>query len=886
MEAILAARPLARRRAARLLRLPEPEACRLLVALAALHDLGKFAPAFQAKVPEMWPSRVLGPLDQARLLQGGHTADGYELWTDEVGGIGAWATERLWPGAEGALHAITPAIFGHHGRPALRAPGGVRQRFGRPALATARECATALLDLLAPRPLETAPPDRWDARIASWWIAGLMTTADWIGSGTRWFEYAAPLDDDPLLERYWERARGVANKAVMETGLAAPAASARRAFVDLIPGILSPTPVQRWTDTIVLPDGPCLIVIEDVTGAGKTEAAQVLVHRLMTDGRIVGAYWAMPTQATANAMYGRQADSFGRLYVDGASPRPSLVLAHGKQAFHEAFRSTVLPGATEGAVFSALVAASLDADSENGTNTGTASCAAFLADDQRKALLADVGAGTIDQAILGILPSRFNTIRLLGLADKVLVVDEAHAYDRYMGIEIEELLRFQAALGGCAVVLSATLPLQRRLELVQAWMHGLKKGGWTSREPQEQRLSTDAYPLATVVAGSGITEAALDTAPWSERTVEVRLLHTVEDAARHVQEMASAGGAVAWVRNTVDDCLQAAALLRDAGCEKVMVFHARFAQADRQSIEKEVLRRFGKDASIEQRRGWVLMATQVVEQSLDLDFDAMVSDLAPIDLLIQRAGRLQRHTARDATRPALCRRELVVLSPPREPNPSPDWPDSPFKGSSAVYRHVGVLWRTASLLAEVGKIQTPGGLRFLIERVYGSDEVPESLQKRSNEAEGREAGSAATALYGTLKVDDGYDGTRHAWLNELRVPTRIGDENVPIRVARVLGDGTLAPWADGVGSGWKAWALSEVRVHAYRAPPGTASSPQYAAAVDAVRSQWGKYEQDIPVLALTPAVDDQQTLTGTLVSPKGTSIQVEYSAQRGLFFPK
>src|SRR5690606_35701801 len=138
---------------------------------------------------------------------------------------------------------------------------------------------------------------------------------------------------------------------------------------------------------------------------------------------------------------------------DAADPKPSLVLAHGQQRLHQAFQDTVLRGVSVLNVPSAGVAPAAGDDIES-----TVACAAFLADDRRAALLADVGAGTIDQALLGALPSRFNTVRLFGLGDKVLVVDEAHAYDPYMSTELQALLRFQAALGGCAVVLSATLP--------------------------------------------------------------------------------------------------------------------------------------------------------------------------------------------------------------------------------------------------------------------------------------------------------------------------------------------------------------------------------------------------------------------------------------------
>jgi CRISPR-associated endonuclease/helicase Cas3 len=886
VDAILTCRPLALQRAARLLRLPEEGARRLLVALAGLHDLGKFAPAFQAKAEEHWPDAVLGLLNKSRVIPGVHTEDGYALWADKFGGIGDWATERLWPGADDALFVLAPAVFGHHGRPVDMPNGGVRQRF-KGSLATARECAESVLSLLAPEPLDAPPLSQRNARLASWWIAGLMTTADWIGSGVRWFHFTAPLPGDSSLAGYWAITRQAADDAVCQSGLAAPPVAPRRSFAELTRIERPPTPAQCWAETTALPAGPCLVLIEDVTGAGKTEAAQLIVHRLLVEGRAAGAYWAMPTQATANAMYARQSRALDRLYADSADPRPSLVLAHGQQRLHEGFRATVLDGATGDAAASTHSAASSDADRDDAP--GTSTCAAFLADDRRAALLADVGAGTVDQALLGILPSRFNTVRLFGLSDRVLVVDEAHAYDAYVGIEVRELLRFQAALGGCAVVLSATLPRTRRAELVEAWMQGLRQSGWAAEaraDHESEVLRSDAYPLATLASGDGVREDSLAAAPWSKREVKVRLIHEVDDAIGEVARLAGAGAAVAWVRNAVDDCLDAASRLRERGVERVIVFHARFAQCDRQQREAEVLRRFGREAGQAERAGWVLVATQVVEQSLDLDFDAMISDLAPIDLLIQRAGRLQRHPERNPSRPAGCELELVVLSPPPIPDAPADWLAGPFKGTGYVYQNPGILWRTARLLADKKQIVTPLGLRALIEGVYAPENldcVPPQLSTLAERAEGKDAGYAATANYSTLRLTHGYDASQQAWLSELRVPTRLGDDTTTLRLARVCRDGRLAPWAEGAIPPWKAWALSEVRVRSTRVPADAAPAPEYAARVAATRAEWGRYEQEIPILPLAECAEEPGVWCGVLYSAeRKTPVQARYSAANGL----
>lgn len=867
MQAVLRARPAVLARGAALLGLAEEDARRLLVALAGLHDLGKFTPCFQSKVPELVPPALRG----ARVLPGLHTRDGMGLWS---GRLGPLATEALWPaGAEG-LDALAPAVFGHHGTPVDARRFLVGERFGAAGEAAALDCASRVLALLCPSPLEAGPISEDRARVASWWVAGLMTVADWIGSGQKWFRYTAPLAGDDSLAAYGRRAGEAAEVAVREAGLSAPAPAPRRSFARLVGLAGAPSPLQRWADEVPLPEGPVLLVLEDVTGAGKTEAAQVLVHRLMAAGRAGGAFWAMPTQATANAMYVRQARFLSALFADDAAVRPSLVLAHGQQRLHAGFRATVLAGA-------ASAGEGVPTDDADELPAG-ASCAAFLADDRRAALLADVGAGTVDQALLGVLPVRFGTVRLFGLADRVLVVDEAHAYDAYMSTELLGLLRFHAALGGSAVVLSATLSLAQRRALVDAWGKGLAAAAPYRPEAAAPTAPVSAaYPLATVAAAGGAVEVAVEPAPWSRREVAVRLVHGVEAAVERVARVARAGGAAVWIRNTVRDCLEGAALLRDAGVERVMVFHARFAQCDRQAREAEVLARFGTEADAAERAGWALVATQVVEQSLDLDFDAMVSDLAPVDLLIQRAGRLQRHPARDGSRPAGCPRELTVLSPHPDDECAEGWMGGVFRGTSRVYENVAVLWRTARTLRDAGAIRTPAGLRGLIEAVYGeaAEDPPPALERPATAAEGRAMGHVSTAHQAVLREGDGYSTDQAPWIHELRARTRLGEDAAPLRLARLTPEGALAPWS-GEPVRWKAWALSEVRVRAAQVPPDAREEPHLRAAADAARREWGRFEQEIPLLALSP--DPAGGWTGALQRGDGRRLPFRYDAARGL----
>lgn len=877
---ILKRRPLALSRFAELIRIEQSTARAFLVALVSLHDLGKFAPAFQAKVPPLWPD-CLGAFPGAPPPRY-HTQDGWVLWESLLADR---LQPRLWPASRQVLTVLGAAVFGHHGRPVPASTDSAARRF-EGSLDSVLECTDHLIKLLAPLPISVGKPDRVAVRVASWWVSGLVTTADWIASGSRyfnheWFVNARSIPSETGFEAYLQAARLRAVDAVREAGLVQPLPSQPKSFSSLMKPVMkasSPekewelTAMQAWAETATIPEGPALFILEDVTGSGKTEAAHMLVHRLMCEGRATGAYWAMPTQATANAMYERQAVSIAQLYSDDGV-RPSLVLAHRQQRLHEGFRSTVLGGHLSPAEAG---------DHSDEELSGELACAAFLANDARAGFLADSGAGTVDQAILGVLPSKFNTMRLFGLCEKVLVIDEAHAYDAYVLREVVQLLRFQAALGGSAIVLSATLNTGGRKKLTDAWAEGLRQRNRDHRNDEAAQADTtldDAYPLVTVMSGAGATRQALAAAEWATRKVPVRLIHEFEQAADYVVQAQQVGAAVVWIRNTVADCVSAADQLRQRGLEPI-VFHARFAQFDRQRIEERVLSLFGKEANSSERRGKVLVATQVVEQSLDLDFDALVTDIAPIDLIIQRIGRFRRHSIWNGSRSAGLTEEVLILSPPPDDNPPSDWLAGEFKRTAYVYDHPGILWRTVRALASITHISVPKGIRGLVNAVYDSDEIPEAFISKGSKSEGESRAADATASYGVLEPSSGYEHGTHHWLSDLRIPTRLGAATTTVRLARVGVNGELSAWASTVEDRRQAWALSEVRVYSYRVPLGCKPLPRFDRAMARAKEDWGRFETELPILPLELLADGDWG--GCLMTPSGKTVNARYSMQFGL----
>ncbi|HGG61188.1 MAG TPA: CRISPR-associated helicase Cas3', partial [Gammaproteobacteria bacterium] len=610
----------------------------------------------------------------------------------------------------------------------------------------------------------------------------IAVLADWLGSDSERFRYC----DQPMpLAEYWERhALPAAQEAVTAAGILPPPVQPPEQPRELFHYLETPTPLQQACLDLPIKAEPQLFILEDVTGAGKTEAALILAARLMAAGQGQGVYIGLPTMATANAMYDRMRKVYRRLYRSG-EPRPSLILSHSARHLSESFQQSLLAAHT--------------GDPRYGDEESiVAQCNRWLADNRKKGLLADVGIGTIDQALLAVMPARHQSLRLLGLAGKVLILDEVHAYDAYTSEPLKRLIGFHAALGGSVILLSATLTRKQRADLIGAFQGGI----------QATPESTD-YPLLTQANASDIiVEQAVTTRPSVARQVGVRLYHDETVLLEEISAAVEDGQCICWIRNTVHDAREAWRALQSADWldnDKLHLFHSRYALTDRLRIEQEMLERFGKDATPEQRRGRVLIATQVVEQSLDLDFDRMISDLAPIDLLIQRAGRLHRHQRGERGMPV-----LDVFTPEPTEEPQADWYKALFPKAQYVYPDTLVLWRTARLLGEKGGWKMPDDARDLLEPVYDDEgPVPAGLIDAKTEVDGETHAERDAGRFASLRLESGYRGGP-LWDEEARIATRLGDESRTIYLARWQ-DGRLEPWAR---EDHYSWDLSSLRVNA------------------------------------------------------------------------
>lgn len=704
-----------------------------LCLLAGAHDLGKASPAFQVQ-----PSaRAFFPWDIRQLLH----SQGLPVTAGVVPAVphGSVTAESLAKLLEEVFavkprvaSALSAAVGGHHGMFAVPTLYGLdADATGRGAwLDVRRTLIGHLLTILRP-PLGGRPDCADTPAVMS--LAGFVSVVDWIGSSTEFFPHHSTIAGDrPAgdvdLASYAESSRRAASAALENLGWTArPKVTTALPFSTLFPAAQPPYPVQGAAVDLAerLGAGPSLVVIEAPMGEGKTEAALYLADRRSTDGGEDGSYVALPTQATSNQMFRRLREFLQRRHP---TVSVNLQLLHGQAEFspeiEQLRRDVERP----------FLPSSICDEDHSGVATTVLPAEWFT--HRKRGLLAPFGVGTVDQGLMAVLRTRHVFVRLFGLAGKCVIVDEVHAYDTYMSHLLERLLEWLAALGSSVVLLSGTLPRARRLALLEAYGRGLGQQVPTATPTPIE------YPRLSWVNLTGTGEVGFSAAQRSQRTVRLRHVGRAEcweGLAEQIEAAVEQGGCIALICNTVSDAQRAFESLRkrahlegdaDDGQPIVGLFHARFPREERMEIEQRTIARFGKDGevvvlpdgtrlAVRRPDRAVLVATQVIEQSLDLDFDLMVSDHAPCDLLLQRLGRLQRH---DRQRPVgFDTPELWVLAP-QETEGRPE-----FGAVGKVYSP-HVLLRSWLALRDRDGIQIPADVSALVEAVYGDAGPPTGLE--------------------------------------------------------------------------------------------------------------------------------------------------------------
>lgn len=548
-------------------------------------------------------------------------------------------------------------------------------------------------------------------------LAGLTTVADWIGSDETWFR-----ESGESLEARRRRAIGALRGMGWRRARMDPALGFRQLF----PRLSEANALQQVTVRHVVQPG--VYVIEGPMGCGKTEAALAAAYRLIATGNATGLYFALPTQVTSNRIYQRV-----RGFLDAASVDPlECRLAHSGSWLVDDTPPPRLRAAAPG-----------DREGREHVQAGRSWFAS-----SKRALLASFGVGTVDQALLGIVAAKHFFVRQFGLAGKVVVLDEVHTYDLYTSTLIDALVARLRELQCTVIILSATLTEARRRELLQAGAaHPLSR----------------AYPLLS--AGTN-PPLEVPCEPLPEKTVTVRF-QPPETLVERTLERAGRGECVLWIRNTVDEAQATRSALQAGNHEggpRIALLHSRFPFFRREQLEDDWMDRLGKEGVRRPIEGCVLVSTQVCEQSVDIDADLLVTDLAPTDMLLQRLGRLWRHDR--PRRP--CASPEVWIAAAAVPDDAPAKVIKEAFGKSAFVYAPYVLARSLHQWRARDRLALPGDIRAILEATYkplerepeGWRELRAELEARKEQLRSRAA--AATAVWSLPALAD-EEGVQTRW---------------------------------------------------------------------------------------------------------------------------
>lgn len=804
----------------------EADGRRLAVWLAGVHDIGKVTPAFACQVEQLadrmraqgLEMRSQGAMGSDRRLAP-HGLAGQVLlgeWLEERHG---WVPKRV--------GQFTVVVGGHHGVPPehgqitalasrqhlLRTPGASRALWRQVQGELLDACAEAfgVRDRLGhwravelPQPVQVL-------------LTALVIVSDWIASNPDLFPYYpqdVPRSSTERAEVAWR-------------GLDLPAAWSVAESLEDAQGLFSSRfglppgakvrPVQEAAVELARSmDEPGLMVVEAPMGEGKTEAALAVAEIFAARSGAGGVFFALPTMATGNAMFPRLLEWLKRLPAQEGT-RHSVLLAHSKAALNEDF-ADLMRGTHR------LSAVDVDASPTRPWRPSDSSRAApadLVAHawlrGRKKAMLASFVTGTVDQLLFAGLKSKHLALRHLAVAGKVVVIDEAHAYDAYMSVYLDRVLSWLGAYRVPVVVLSATLPAGRRRELVEAYAGAGGQGAATEAE-FDVVAQAGEYPLLTAVAPRGLPVMRRPAASGRGAPVRLeRLDDGGEVLADRLAKELDGGGCALVVRNTVKRVLETARVLRARfGDESVTVAHSCFIDVDRAAKDAALLRRFGPPGKATDRPTGphIVVASQVAEQSLDVDFDVLVTDLCPVDLLLQRMGRLHRHQRGEgqSDRPPRLREARCLVT-------GVDWDadvPAPVRGSVAVYGAHALLRSAAALLSHLDAgenrpVRLPEDISPLVQSAYaegpaGPDGWAEALSKAAAQHEKQradqadravtfrlgEVGRAGRPLFGWVAAGAGdADDTRAG-----RAQVRDSRESLEVVVVQRRADGVLTtvPW--------------------------------------------------------------------------------------------
>jgi CRISPR-associated endonuclease/helicase Cas3 len=688
-----------------------------LTALAFLHDIGKANAGFQAKrwshtdqlAPHGWPAPA-GHSSEALCIFG-KPALLHQFPVDEMSQWGH-ACMSLWR-----------ASISHHGRPVEESSLINTQIIWSPVRsggqvvydpqATLNEIGLCLKRWFAPA-FESGPTLPDNAEFAHL-FAGLVQFADWLGSDTRFFPYTQPGEDRN--QRVWQ----CASEAVKTIGF--DSSPYRSALSDepnfsAIFNVDSPRPIQTKMAEQSL--GP-LLILESETGSGKTEAALWRFAQLFQAGKVDSLYFALPTRVAATQIYERTRQFAANMWRGTGHEPPLVVRALAGYESADGQSVQKLPH------FKVLWA---DNPDEQKAHTR------WAAESSKRFLAAPLAVGTIDQALLGALQVRHAHMRHGLLSRSLLVVDEVHASDAYMATLLAHLLKAHLKAGGHALLLSATL-------------------GSTARQ-RYQRLIWPQLPMpsleqAIALPYPALTDGAnIEGLPESGRSKRVHwqvkdCIDNADAIAELVINAAKQGAKVLVIRNTVPSALATFRAIENMAQQNGLqdalfnlngiatVHHSRYSREDRPLLDKAVEQQIGKKRT-KPMQACIVVGTQTLEQSLDIDADLLITDLCPMDVLLQRVGRLHRHERKPEERPENYRKAQAVVLVPADHKLESCLKKSShglgrFHNGGGIYMDLRILEATRRLISSSESHVIPKDNRVLVERATHVDVLKELAEE-------------------------------------------------------------------------------------------------------------------------------------------------------------
>jgi len=739
-----------------------------LSALVFLHDCGKANSGFQAKrwgkgkIPRGWP------------LPAGHGIEATKLFVEALFPAGTLPIDAMSGWGEG-VEPLLLAGISHHGRPIDPEDSADWNRaIWQPVIAPDGRLIynpEAVLQqigeqVVARYPAAFAPggPPLPDAPVFTHLFAGLVQLADWLGSDTAFFPYAK------ANEQRADTAPLHAANAIAALGL--DAEPWRERLNALSPGFeqlfkVSPYPIQAAMDD---PDLGPLVILESETGSGKTEAALWRYLHLFRTAQVDSLYFALPTRVSATQAYQRIRDVIERLWpADG----PVTVRALPGYAGADGQDAKILPD------FKVL----WPDDPEDAVAQRR-----WAAESPKRFLAAPIAVGTIDQALLGALQVRHAHLRHALLTRSLLVVDEVHASDPYMTVLLQRLLKLHLNCGGHALLLSATLGASARDRYLALAPQGTRAPA--AATTYEVARST---PYPSITDFSGIRPMA-SAAPGKALSWSLRdCMDDPGQIARIALEAADEGAKVLIIRNTVPAAVAVLRALEASHTDPQRLFnvdgvvtlhHSRFSRQDRPVLDEAIQAQLGKRRPAGPR---IVIGTQTLEQSLDLDADLLITDLCPMDVLLQRVGRLHRHPRPQRERPERFRAARVwLLTPPgHDLTPMLQHPRhglGSYDNGGGVYSDLRIVEATRRLVAEHPQVRIPEANRHLVEAATHPERLlaiqqalGEPWRQLGQRIEGDTGAQHVVARMHALDVDTPFG--EQLFPDDVKIATRLGAED-------------------------------------------------------------------------------------------------------------